>query len=106
MAKQSKAIRRSAAEWGRAVAAWRRSGLSCREYAAAHGFKATTLSWWAWKLGTSRHEVELVPVEIVDDVDVCGSSWELTTAEGHHLRGDATLPSELVRVLVSSVVGR
>ena len=106
MAKRSGAVRRSAAEWAREVPAWRRSGLTCREYAAAHGLKATTLSWWSWKLGSSTQELELVPVEIVDDVEEHSGTWEVVTADGHHIRGDATLSAELVRVLVSSVVGR
>jgi transposase-like protein len=39
--------RRSAAEWAEIVAAWKRSGLTAREYAQRHGLVAGTLLWWS-----------------------------------------------------------
>ena len=89
------------------MAAWRRSGLTAREYASERGLKASTLSWWAWKLGRSAAELELVPVRVVDDLEADASgSWELVTEDGHRVRGDGSLPVDVIRALVSSLVGR
>lgn len=45
--------RRSAAEWQVLVSGWRASRMSRRAFAAAHGVDPQTLSWWAWRLGSS-----------------------------------------------------
>lgn len=45
--------RTSRAEWAKRVERWKDSGLSAKEYAAEIGVKATTLSYWSWKLGAS-----------------------------------------------------
>lgn len=44
------AANRSAQEWQRLVAEWRRSGLPCKAFAAGRGVHPHTLSWWAWRL--------------------------------------------------------
>lgn len=44
------ARRRSAEQWRELVAAWRASGLTAARFAATRKIKASTLSWWAWKL--------------------------------------------------------
>lgn len=36
--------------WGRHVAAWASSGLSCKDYAAKAGVNPRTLTWWKSKL--------------------------------------------------------
>jgi transposase len=36
--------------WSRLVRRWRRSGQTAREFAGATGIKASTLSYWAWRL--------------------------------------------------------
>lgn len=103
--------RRTAAEWAREVAGWRQSGKTAAAYAAERGLKASTLSWWAWKLrhdveSCARREITLVPVEIVGeegDADA-GGEWELVTVEGHRLRGDGGLAPELAAALVTAVV--
>ncbi len=38
------------AEWSKRVERWRDSGLSAKEYAAETGLKASTLSYWKWRL--------------------------------------------------------
>ncbi len=43
----AKAPRRSAAEWAAEVAAWKRSGMTAREYARSYGISAATLQWWS-----------------------------------------------------------
>ena len=52
------AKRRSAKEWSRLVKRWQRSGLSCKEFAAAEGVARSTLSWWKWRLGTEAGSAE------------------------------------------------
>ena len=38
------------AEWSKRVERWRDSGLSAKEFAAETGLKASTLSYWKWRL--------------------------------------------------------
>ena len=42
--------RASAAEWAKRVERWKDSGLTAKEFAAETGIKASTLSYWCWKL--------------------------------------------------------
>jgi len=44
------AKRRMAKEWSTLVERWQRSGLAAKEFAAAEGLVASTLSWWKWHL--------------------------------------------------------
>ena len=37
-------------EWTKRVERWRDSGLSAKEFAAETGLKASTLSYWKWRL--------------------------------------------------------
>lgn len=46
--------RTSRAEWQKRVERWGDSGLSAKEYAAQTGLKASTLSYWKWRLGSER----------------------------------------------------
>jgi hypothetical protein len=43
--------------WLRHARAWKKSGLSCSEYAAANELSAGSLSWWAWKLRSEGQDV-------------------------------------------------
>jgi transposase len=45
--------RTSRGEWAKRVERWKDSGLSAKEYAAETGVKASTLSYWRWRLGAS-----------------------------------------------------
>lgn len=63
--------RASAAEWAKRVKRWRRSGLSAKEYAEKAGLKASTLTYWSWRLNSKKAPVEeqtdggaLVEIEI------------------------------------------
>jgi len=38
-------------QWRERVAQWRSSGETAREFAARRGINASTLSYWAWRLG-------------------------------------------------------
>ena len=77
------------------VKRWRRSGSSTAEFAAAEGVKASTLSWWAWKLGlsarptkTSRDRssdvqaLQLVPVQIVSTPPAAVAETAIEIARG------------------------
>lgn len=67
-------------KWRDHVRAWRTSGQSAADYCERAGLNPSTLSWWAWKLGseakskparspapTSASFVELAPVELPSD---------------------------------------
>jgi hypothetical protein len=45
------------ATWKRRIASWRASGETAEAYATRHGFSASTLKWWAWKLGRETKPV-------------------------------------------------
>jgi transposase len=42
--------RASRAEWAKRVERWKDSGLSAKEFASETGLKATSLTFWSWKL--------------------------------------------------------
>jgi hypothetical protein len=46
--------RTSRAEWQKRVERWGDSGLSAKEYASQTGLKASTLSYWKWRLGSEQ----------------------------------------------------
>ena len=111
MAKRGVAVRRSAGEWAREVAAWRRSGLGAAAYTERRGLKASTLSWWAWKLAQGeappRAELTLVPLAVVEEEPSVDPAigWEVLTASGHRLRSHAALTPELATALMAALVG-
>ncbi len=41
------------ATWTQRIESWQRSGLSAAEFAARHGLRERTLTWWRWRLGRS-----------------------------------------------------
>ncbi len=45
--------RTNRAEWAKRVERWKDSGLSAKEYAAETGVKASTLSYWSWRVRAS-----------------------------------------------------
>ena len=42
------------AEWSKRVQRWGESGLTAKEFAAETGLKASTLSYWKWRLGSEQ----------------------------------------------------
>ncbi len=110
MAKK-KRTKRPAKEWAREVVNWRRSGKSAREYAGVHGLKASTLTWWAWKvrregIAPDVPEPKLLPVSVADEEREVSGQWELTTADGHRLRGDGALEPKLASAIVAATLSR
>ena len=45
--------RRSRAVWLRHVRAWKKSGLTRRQYGEANSLSPGQLSWWKWRLGST-----------------------------------------------------
>lgn len=54
--------RTSRAEWAKRVERWRDSGLTAREFASETGLKATTLSYWKWRLGSEQRAKSAQPL--------------------------------------------
>jgi transposase len=48
--------RRTARQWSRLVARWKRSGLSAREFGVKARVDYRSLHWWSWALG--KREVQ------------------------------------------------
>lgn len=46
--------RTSRATWSKRVERWKESGLSAEEFAEKAGLRATTLTWWKWRLGADE----------------------------------------------------
>ncbi len=101
--------RQSAREWARLVEAWKKSGETAADFAAAHGVKPGRLTWWKWKL-TARtaapsEDLRLVAVEIAPAATatataITSPAWEITSAHGDVLRVYRSIaPAELAAVL-------
>jgi hypothetical protein len=54
--------RRTEAWWRDAVARWRRSGKTAREFAEREGYSPKTLRWWSSRLGRDTRAVHGAPV--------------------------------------------
>ena len=95
--------KRTREEWRREVREWRRSGLTAREFAATRELSASTLAWWAWRLGGTRDAptkgraraqeraaLQLLPLRVEGErADVSGTAcvrWEIETPDGCVLR--------------------
>jgi transposase len=103
--------RQSAREWAWLVEAWKKSGETAADFAAAHGVKPGRLTWWKWKL-TARtaaptEALRLVAVEIAPAAtapatatEITSPAWELSSAHGEVLRVYRSItPAELAAVL-------
>lgn len=104
-------LRRSRAEWGEHVAAWRQSGLPAAEYARQHGLNVNTFSWWRSQLGREgaddAERLTLLPLNIPMAAERTPSTAvEVVLPHGIVVRvPDVTAPSrvaDLVRALVTS----
>jgi hypothetical protein len=95
------------------VNAWKKSGQSTADFAAACGVLPGTLAWWRWKLGSRSpapaEDLRLVAVEIAPaettsaiPMDTGAPAWEFTTARGETLRVYRGIaPAELAAVLLA-----
>jgi hypothetical protein len=45
-------------EWARRIQRWQDGGLTAREFASEMGLKATTLTYWKWRLKTDQDSSE------------------------------------------------
>jgi len=103
--------RQSGREWARLVEAWKKSGETAADFAAAHGVKPGRLTWWKWKLAARAaapaEELRLVAVEIAQAAtapatatELTSLSWEIASAHGDVLRVYRSIaPAELAAVL-------
>lgn len=48
--------RTAAEEWAKRVERWKDSGLTAKEFEAETGIKASTLSYWRWRLGVAERQ--------------------------------------------------
>jgi transposase len=105
--------------WERRVERWRRSGLSARQFAAREGVRASTLTWWRWRLGqeapsaeSSRrgagiarafaptHFVELIATSQAGAERDGSGSFEVKLSSGYRVRIDDGFSGEaLTRLL-------
>ncbi len=53
--------RTSRSEWAKRVQRWAESGLTAKEFAAETGLKASTLSFWKWRLGSEQRAQVAAP---------------------------------------------
>jgi len=98
--------------WRRHVAAWRRSGLSVRDYCSAAGLAEA--NFYAWRRTLSEREQQkrcrppaalpaFVPVEVVSDEAT--STWrgsvEVVLGNGQVLRVGADFDAQVVRRLLA-----
>jgi len=86
--------RRDARQWAKLVRAWKRSGLTAREFSSSHQLNASSLIWWRWRLGrgavgdTAAQPLRLARVDVtpdgreLKDADNRSVRWELTTTRG------------------------
>jgi hypothetical protein len=49
-------------KWSERVRAWRASGQEASAFAAGKGYEASTLRWWASRLGREEQPLRIVPV--------------------------------------------
>ena len=99
--------RQSAGEWARLIEAWKKSGETAVDFAAAHGVKSGRLTWWKWKqtarTAAPSEDLRLVTVEIAPTATATASmspAWEITSACGDALRVYRSIaPAELAAVL-------
>jgi len=59
--------RRTAKQWARLIARWKRSGLSAGEFGAKVGVDAHSLHWWRWSL-RKREAMQETPTAPTDSV--------------------------------------
>lgn len=111
--------RRSAREWANLVAAWKRSGLTAKEFASSHQLSANSLSWWAWRLRrpVARRTsppagLRLARVDVVgpvpgesENAESMRARWELATSRGT-LRVHGPLDDELLAAVLEMLVAR
>ncbi|MDH5670652.1 MAG: hypothetical protein OEZ06_00790 [Myxococcales bacterium] len=53
--------RSSATEWAKRVERWNDSGLAAKAFAAETGLKASTLTYWKWRLNRERNATSPSP---------------------------------------------
>ena len=85
--------------WVKRVAAWRASGMTCREYAEREGLGPwRTLRWWVWRLERERQAKKPQPEEVVVEPRAC-EEFHLRLAVSPEAVRLELAPNDLVAVL-------
>lgn len=105
-------------EWARAVSRYERSGLTAKAFAAREGLKATSLSWWKWKLGSEAMDEAKTPAPSASTATTtflelraassrtASAPFELLLAEsGHTLRVPADADLDAMCCIVDALEG-
>ena len=103
--------------WAERVAAWKASGLTCKEFARQAGINPRTLSWWKWRLGSESRRgsggiaraanataTQLTFVE-VDAAPLAGAPIELVLEDGVVVRVPVGFDADTLREVLT-VLGR
>ena len=98
-------------EWAARVEAWKKSGVSLREYAEREGLKPRSLQWWSWKLRskpnarkrTRARRVGFVELQAPAAAAAERESFELTFPSGHVLRIPIGVDEDTMMSLVTTV---
>ena len=98
--------------WERRVRRWERSGESAAEFAAQEGVNPRTLSFWKWKLGSSRLPSSTRRAPSVDFVEVVpeavlqrGAPLEIVV-ERYRVRLDRRVDEATLARVLDAVRGR
>lgn len=100
----------SAAQWSKRVAEWRRSGQKAAAFAAARGFNARTLTWWASRLNRGAavaSEVRLLPLvterSVPEVVGSAASGLRIEAPRGCAIEVQRGFDAELLRQVVCAL---
>lgn len=98
--------------WEQRVAAWRKSGLSVREFASRVGINANTLANWRWRLQSEERAAGVGAdfVEVTDAVlsvaEVGAAPLEVVCRGGRVVRVPADFDAVALRRLVDALEQR
>jgi hypothetical protein len=106
----------SKVEWAKHVEAWRESGASRDDYAAAHGLRPATLQWWVSKLArdagkrTKRSRVRFAqvvegaaPKRIEPRTTTAASTLDVVVARGRTVRVSRGFDRDLLRAVIEAL---
>ena len=102
--------RASREEWGKRIERWRDSGLTAEQFAGELGINASTLKFWAYKLGKGNGEVAAdrapkpTPPKAASFVELrrepVSAAFELDLGNGRRLRVPASFDSAALERLL------
>lgn len=106
----------SKAEWAKHIEAWKESGASRDEYAAAHRLRPATLQWWVSKLArdagkrTKRSRVRFAqvvesaaPKRLEPRTTTAASPLDVVLAHGRTVRVSHGFDRDLLRAVIEAL---